>query len=62
MTCLPQGPGTYDNWGNLYQTQQMPGLGGNNWSVTANSNNELSNLTYDAAGEVVQDQFYTGIS
>jgi RHS repeat-associated protein len=47
---------TYDNWGNLYQTQQMSGLGGNNWSVTANGNNQLSNLTYDSAGEVTKDQ------
>lgn len=48
---------TYDNWGNLYQTTQMSGLGGNNWSVTANGNNQLSNLTYDSAGEVSKDQY-----
>jgi RHS repeat-associated protein len=47
---------TYDNWGNLYQTQQMTGLRGNNWSVTANANNQLSNLSYDSAGEVTTDQ------
>jgi RHS repeat-associated protein len=48
---------SYDNWGNLYQTTQMSGMGGNNWSVTASTSNQLSNLTYDSAGEVTQDQF-----
>ena len=31
--------------------------GGNNWSVTAGTNNQLSNLTYDSAGEVTEDQY-----
>lgn len=53
---------TYDNWGNLYQTTRMSGLSGNNWSVTANGNNRLSNLTYDSAGEVAQDQFGNAFS
>lgn len=35
----------------------MSGLSGNNWSVTVNGNNQLSNLSYDSAGEVTQDQF-----
>ena len=48
---------TYDNWGSLWQTQQMSGLGGNNWSVTASTKNQLSNLSYDSAGEVIQDQY-----
>jgi RHS repeat-associated protein len=53
---------TYDNWSNLYQTQPMSGLAGNNWSVTANGNNQLSNLTYDAAGQVTKDQYSTSYS
>ncbi len=44
---------SYDNWGNLVATAQMSGLAGNNWSVTANGSNQLWNLTYDAAGEVM---------
>ena len=48
---------TYDNWGNLYQTAAMTGLAGNNWTVTVNANNQLSNLGYDAAGEVTADQY-----
>ena len=48
---------TYDNWGNLYQTQPISGPSGNNWSLTANGKNQLSNLTYDSAGEVTQDQY-----
>jgi len=48
---------TIDNWGNLYQTTRMSGYTyGNNWSVTASANNQLSNLHYDSAGEVAQDQ------
>jgi len=53
---------TYDNWGNLYQTTRISGLSGNNWAVTANGNNQLSNLTYDSAGEVTQDQFGNSFS
>jgi len=48
---------TYDNWSNLYQTQPISGLSGNNFTVTANGNNQLSNLTYDSAGEVTKDQY-----
>ncbi len=48
---------TIDNWGNLIQTQPMSGLSGNNFTVTANGNNQLSNLTYDSAGEVTKDQY-----
>jgi YD repeat-containing protein len=48
---------TYDNWGNLYQTAPVSGYDGKNWSVTANANNQLSNLWYDSAGEVTQDQY-----
>jgi YD repeat-containing protein len=53
---------TYDNWGNLLQTQPMTGLLGNNFTVTANGNNQLSNLTYDAASEVTQDQYSNSFS
>ena len=35
----------------------MTGLGGNNWNVTVNADNQLSNLTYDSAGEVTRDQY-----
>jgi RHS repeat-associated protein len=48
----------YDNWGNLYQTTPISGCtGGFNWSVTPSTKNQLSNLTYDSAGEVTQDQY-----
>jgi RHS repeat-associated protein len=53
---------TYDNWGNLYQTTPISGLSGNNWSVTANANNQLSNLAYDSAGEVTTDQYSNSFS
>jgi RHS repeat-associated protein len=53
---------TYDNWSNLLQTQPMSGLSGNNFTVTANGNNQLSNLTYDSAGEVTQDQYANSFS
>jgi RHS repeat-associated protein len=53
---------TYDNWGNLYQTTPISGLSGNNWSVTVNGNNQLSNLSYDSAGEVTTDQYSNSYS
>lgn len=50
---------TYDNWSNLYQVTRMSGYsGGNNWALSApGANNELSNQSYDSAGEVTSDQF-----
>lgn len=53
---------TYDNWGNLTATGQITGHAGNNWSVTAGGNNQLSNLSYDSAGEVTLDQFSNSFS
>ncbi len=47
---------TYDSWGNM--TAKTVTLGsGYQLSVTANANNQLSNMSYDAAGEVIADQF-----
>lgn len=49
---------TYDNWGNLYQISRMSGYSGpNNWSVSADAHNHLSNLGYDSAGNVTYDQY-----
>ena len=45
----------YDNWSNLY-AQTVTRGSGYSFSVTPNGNNQLSNLTYDAAGEVTIDQ------
>lgn len=55
---------TYDNWGNLYQTTRMNGYsGGNNWSLTPpGTSNQLSNQTYDSAGEVTTDQYSNAYS
>jgi RHS repeat-associated protein len=55
---------TYDNWGNLYQTTRMSGYsGGNNWSLTApGTSNQLSNQSYDGAGEVTVDQYSNSYS
>lgn len=47
---------TYDNWGNMTAKTITRGTG-YSFSVTANGNNQLSNLSYDSAGEVTQDQF-----
>ncbi len=48
----------YDNWGNLYQNNGISGYpNGGHWSVIADTHNRLSNLSYDAAGEVTQDQY-----
>lgn len=46
---------TYDAWGNMTAKTITRGTG-YSFSVTANANNQLSNLTYDAAGEVTTDQ------
>jgi RHS repeat-associated protein len=45
----------YDNWGNMLSKTTVRGSG-TQFTVTANGNNELSNLTYDAAGNVILDQ------
>jgi RHS repeat-associated protein len=47
---------TYDDWGNMTAKTITRGTG-YSFSVTANGNNQLSNLSYDSAGEVIQDQF-----
>jgi RHS repeat-associated protein len=45
---------TYDAWGNL--TNKTPGApAGENLNKTADTNNHLSGLTYDAAGNVIND-------
>jgi RHS repeat-associated protein len=45
----------YDAWGNMLSKTAVRGSG-TQFSVTANGNNQLSNLTYDAAGQVTLDQ------
>jgi RHS repeat-associated protein len=45
---------TYDAWGNLYQ--KVPGApAGENMVKTADKNNRLSGMAYDAAGNVIVD-------
>jgi RHS repeat-associated protein len=45
---------TYDPWGNLYQ--KVPGApAGENMFKSADSNNRLSGLSYDSAGNVIVD-------
>lgn len=46
---------TYDAWGNMTAKTITRGTG-YSFSVTASTNNQLSNLSYDAAGEVTTDQ------
>ena len=53
---------TYDNWGNMYQSAQVTGLRGSHFTVTADVHNQLSNLVYDLAGQVTQDQFGNAFS
>jgi RHS repeat-associated protein len=44
----------YDNWGNLLSKTPLAGSSPG-FTVTANANNQLSTLTYDAAGNVTAD-------
>jgi RHS repeat-associated protein len=46
---------TYDNWGNMVGKSITLGSG-YSFAVSSNANNQLSNLTYDSAGDVVSDQ------
>jgi len=48
---------TYDNWGNLYDTSPLSGYSSaHTFTVTADSHNQLSNQSYDAAGQVTSDE------
>jgi RHS repeat-associated protein len=46
----------YDNWGNM-MTKTVTVGSGTNFDVTPSTQNRLSNLSYDTAGEVTGDQF-----
>ena len=54
----------YDNWGNLYQRNLMSSSYSSAFQFTAlvDNKNHLSNLAYDSAGQMTQDQLYTGYS
>ena len=50
----PRVPTLYDAWGNLYQKNPCSPAG-ENLVKTADTNNRLSGLSYDAAGNVIND-------
>jgi len=44
-----------DAWGNLTNKNQISGKGGENLQTPALSNNQLTGITYDVAGDVIND-------
>jgi RHS repeat-associated protein len=51
----------YDNWGNLNQKTQTLGSG-YGFSVLSPANNQMPQMSYDAAGDVTRDQLGTAIT